>query len=146
MIITEPQTPEEFSSYYQLRWEVLRKPWNQPRGSETDSCEQQSTHAMAVNDSKEVTGVSRLQLNSPDTAQIRYMAVRDEFQGHGIGKELLAYLEKKAREQGARRIILDARDNAVEFYRKNGYLVLEKGHLLYGEIQHYKMEKYLGNL
>ena len=143
MIITEPHTPAEFSSYYRLRWEVLRKPWNQPRGSETDSAEDQAIHAMAVSDGNEVLGVSRLQFNTADTAQIRYMAVHPEAQGQGIGRELLVYLEKKAAGQGATRIILDARENALEFYKKNGYQLLEKGHLLYGEIQHYKMEKHL---
>lgn len=28
-----PQTAEELESYYQFRWEMLRKPLHQPKGS-----------------------------------------------------------------------------------------------------------------
>ena len=37
--IIEPQTPKEFEAYYLLRYEVLRKPWKQPFGSEKDDME-----------------------------------------------------------------------------------------------------------
>ncbi|STP23043.1 putative acetyltransferase [Escherichia coli] len=30
-----PQTEEELERYYQFRWEMLRKPLHQPKGSET---------------------------------------------------------------------------------------------------------------
>ena len=33
------QTPDELRMAYEVRWEVLRKPWNQPKGSETDDME-----------------------------------------------------------------------------------------------------------
>lgn len=32
-----PQTAEELESYYQFRWEMLRKPLHQPKGSERDA-------------------------------------------------------------------------------------------------------------
>lgn len=36
--ICEP-SDENFEEYYYLRWKVLRKPWNQPIGSEKDELE-----------------------------------------------------------------------------------------------------------
>ena len=32
-----PQTAEELEQYYQFRWEMLRKPLHQPKGSERDA-------------------------------------------------------------------------------------------------------------
>ena len=32
-----PQTEEELEAYYQFRWEMLRKPLHQPKGSERDA-------------------------------------------------------------------------------------------------------------
>ena len=29
--IIHPDTEEEFEKYHLLRWEILRKPWNQPK-------------------------------------------------------------------------------------------------------------------
>jgi ribosomal protein S18 acetylase RimI-like enzyme len=38
---------------------------------------------------------------------------------------------------------LHAREIAIGFYQKLGYQMIEKSHLLFGEIQHYLMEKTL---
>ena len=37
MKVLEPKTKEDFKKYYDLRWRILRKPWNQPRGSEKEN-------------------------------------------------------------------------------------------------------------
>lgn len=143
MRILEPKSAQEFEKYYQLRWEVLRKPWDQPIGSEKDKIEEDCTHAMVVGENNEVLSVCRLQMNDLSTGQMRYMAVAPNLQGKGIGSKILSYLEEIAKKKGAKRIILDARENAVEFYKSNGYKITEKGYLLYNSIQHWKMEKVL---
>ncbi len=141
MHLLEPVSPEDFQKYYELRWEVLRKPWNQPRGSERDDAENSSIHVMALNEKGECVGVSRLQFNSPQEAQIRFMGVRDDQQGKGVGKMLMNYLEAKAKNSGAEKIILQARENAVPFYLSIGYSVSEKTFKLWDIIQHYLMVK-----
>lgn len=141
--ITEPQSPEEFENYYLLRWEVLRKPWNQPRGTEKDEQEDSSLHAMALNENSECVGVARLQQNSPEEAQVRFMGVRNDQQGKGTGRLLMNYVEEKAKAAGANKIVLQARENAVPFYKALGYSITEKTFLLWDLIQHYKMEKML---
>lgn len=143
MRLQEPVSQEDFEKYYQLRWEVLRKPWNQPKGSEKDENENTSIHVMAMDDAGECVGVSRLQFNSAEEAQVRFMGVRDDQQGKGVGKKLMHYLEEKAREKGAKKIMLQARENAVAFYLSIGYEVEEKSFLLWGIIQHFRMGKNL---
>lgn len=141
--ITEPQTNQQFEAYYLLRYEVLRKPWNQPPGSEKDKQEDTSVHAMALDEHHTVLGVCRLQYNSETEAQLRFMGVKENTQGLGIGSMLIAYMEEKAKQNGAKKMILQARENAVDFYKKCGYTVTEKTFLMWGEIQHYLMEKQL---
>jgi N-acetylglutamate synthase-like GNAT family acetyltransferase len=140
--IVEPQTKEQFEAYFLLRYEVLRKPWNQPPGSEKDDQEDKSIHIMATLDNAAL-GVCRLQLNSPSEAQLRYMGVQKNTQGLGIGRKLIAYAENKAKQKNCKKIILHSRETAVEFYEKCGYSVAEKSYLMWGEIQHYLMEKEL---
>jgi len=143
MYIKTPESPADFAEYYQLRWEVLRAPWQQPRGSEKASDDTTATHALLLNAREEAIGVSRMHLQTPAEAQIRFMAIRPDYQGQGLGQKLLYYLEDKAREAGASYISLQARENAVSFYQKCNYTVLEKTHLLFDSIQHYKMQKEL---
>ena len=133
---------KQFEEYYELRWRVLRKPWAQPRGSEKDEMENKSIHIMACNENK-IVGVARLHFNSSKEAQIRYMAVDEGYRKQGLGSMMLKRLEEIAREKGASYIILNARENAVSFYEKNGYEIIEKSYVLFGEIQHYKMKKIL---
>ena len=145
MKIIEPRSSEEFNKYYNLRYEVLRKPWGQPLGSERDKVEETFIHRMIVDEnSGDALAVGRLQFNSTHEAQIRYMAVADEFQKKGLGSQIISALEDVARGKGIQWIILSARENALQFYKNNGYEIMEKTHMLFGEIQHWLMRKELG--
>jgi N-acetylglutamate synthase-like GNAT family acetyltransferase len=139
--IKSPQTDIEFQQYYELRWRILRAPWQQPRGSERDEYETMAIHAIAMDDSNSVVGVARLHQTDNTSAQIRYMAVDDGLQKSGVGKALLHYLEEQARALGVRQINLNARENCVGFYIKQGYHITGPGPVLYGEIKHQKMQK-----
>ena len=145
MKIIEPTTSEEFTQYYNLRYEILRSPWGQPMGSERDDKEEIAIHRMIIDkETRDPLAVGRLQFNSTHEAQIRYMAVADEFQGKGLGIQIISALENVARGKGSQRIILSARENALQFYKNNGYEIIEKTHLLFGKIQHWLMRKELG--
>ena len=141
--VRAPQSKTEFEDYYDLRWRILRSPWQQPLGSERDLHEDNAIHAIALTDEGHIIGVARLHQINNTTAQIRYMAVEDRWQHRGIGDALLRYLEEKARELGVQLIKLNARVNSVGFYTKRGYQITGPGHLLYGEIKHQKLEKRL---
>ena len=146
MNIIEPISSEEFKKYYKLRYEILRKPWGQPKGSERDEGEATSIHRMLIDESTgKALAVGKLQLNSKDEAQIRFMAVLHDFQGEGLGSQILLSLEDVARSNGNKWIILSARENALKFYKNNGYQIVKKTHLLFGEIQHWLMRKELEN-
>lgn len=143
MTLTAPVTSEQFDRYYQLRWRVLRQPWQQAKGSEQDELESQSFHRMIVDEHDQVIAVGRLHGVDQFTAQVRYMAVAPEYQGQGLGEKILSALEKVAVEVGFREIQLNAREQALAFYQRLNYQNLGQSHLLYGSIQHYQMSKAL---
>lgn len=142
MIIRSPQTEKEFLEYYDLRWRILRAPWNQSKGSEKDELENQSIHLIAIENNK-IIGCGRAHFNTAEEAQIRFMAVESNWQFKGIGKSILIELEKLIIQKGAKRIILNARENVIKFYQKNGYSVIKQSYTLFGKINHFLMEKIL---
>ena len=140
IVLKQPESPEEFKSYFNLRWRILRAPWGEPEGSEVDEMEDQCFHIMATNNGH-VMGVGRMQFNTEDEAQIRYMAVEKEYEGNGIGRMIVNTLEQQAREKNVGTVILDAREPAVGFYQKLGYKIEKKSYVLFNEIQHFRMTK-----
>ncbi len=63
-IVEQPSTPKDFEIYYQLRYEVLRKPWGHPLGSELDETDNTSIHAFIKGDNK-VIACARLHGSTP---------------------------------------------------------------------------------
>ncbi|MBK1834992.1 GNAT family N-acetyltransferase [Roseibacillus ishigakijimensis] len=135
-----PARPGDFPALYDLRWRVLRAPWQQPRGSEQDELEEEAYHFLAEKDAK-IIAAGRLHPLPGGIWQIRYMAVAPAHAGQGLGRSILHGLEQHACQQGARRIILNARERAVPFYQKHGYQITAPGPLLWNILPHFFMEK-----
>ena len=141
MLPKSPQSESEWDGYFDLRWRVLRAPWQQPRGSEQDDFESKSQHLMIANPGGQALAVGRLHFNSPSEAQIRFMAVEPAAQGRGLGSVILRELEARARAAGATAIVLNARDNVRPFYEKHGFTVTGPAATLFGEVKHVRMRK-----
>jgi predicted GNAT family N-acyltransferase len=138
-----PQTDDEWTQYYQLRWQILRAPWGQPPGSERDDLEATAEHALIVDDVGKSLAVGRLHFNSPEEAQIRYMAVAEIARGQGLGRRIVEHLEASARSCGAVAIVLNAREEVAGFYQSLGYEVVGAGSTLFGTVAHVRMSKRL---
>jgi len=139
--VKKSHSENELALITELRYKILRKPWNQPYESSRDELEEKSVNAYIADSGQNVIACGRLQENENKIGQIRYMAVEEKLQGKGLGKLILVFLENKAKELGLKTVQLQARENAVKFYEINGYTIKEKSHLLWGLIQHYLMEK-----
>lgn len=142
MEIREPRNKEEWATYYDLRWRILRAPW-QITGPDRDETDDTSIHRMVCTPGGEALAVGRLHRIDAQTGQIRFMAVETGQERKGYGSLLLSSLEAVARAMQLKTIILQARENAVPFYEHHGYQVAEKTFLLFDEIQHYLMKKRL---
>lgn len=135
-----PATEQEWHDYYQLRWRILREPWQQPLGSERDALEDAAYHLMLVDEHGSIAAAGRLHKIDATTAQVRYMAVATEHQGKGAGSRILAGLEAQAAAWGCSSVQLNARDTALVFYQRSGYFDIAAAPEQFG-IRHYVMRK-----
>jgi ribosomal protein S18 acetylase RimI-like enzyme len=141
MTVSIANTQRELEEVFALRYKILRAPWNQPANTSSDELEAVSLNAFIKNEKAQVVACGRLQENANKVGQIRYMAVDEKYQGQGLGKIIVDFLEQEAKKKGFQVLELQARENAVKFYESQGYKVKEKTFLLWGMIQHYLMEK-----
>ena len=119
--IRSPTSEEEWERYDNFRWEVLRKPLKMSHIPLKDNLEEASIHLMGVTSDGKILACGRLHLNTSYEAQIRYMGVSKDLRRSGIGSKMLKKLEDDAIKQGANQIMLNARENAVPFYKSLGY-------------------------
>jgi len=138
-----PKNQQEFEQYYHLRWEILRKPLQQVKGSEKDELETQSIHRAIFDSKGNVVAVARLHFSGILQGQIRYMAVAEHVQGEGLGQQLVIALEQFSLSLGIKKLSLKAREPAVYFYQKLLYQKIGFSHLLFNKIRHFDMEKQL---
>ena len=71
------------------------------------------------------------------------MAVAENVRGRGYGCRILKGLQAEAARRGAKKVVLNARDSATEFYAKHGYAVVGEAETVFGTIRHVRMAKSL---
>ena len=142
MIIRTPNNPQEWEDYFSLRYNVLRKPLNQPLGSERNDGDSTGKH-FALYDNTILTAIGRLDIVDSEKVQARFVAVLEVEHGKGYGKQIMHAMEEYGRLNGYHKMILHARDYALNFYEKLGYQKIEKSYKLFDVLQHYLMTKNL---
>lgn len=140
MEIRSPKTDQEWEDYYNLRYRILRKPLNQPKGSERNEGDASGIH-FALFAENQIRAIARLDQASEKVSQVRFVAVDTSLQGKGFGRLMMEAVEDKSKELGNEKMILHARDYALDFYIKIGYTTVEKSYKLFDVLQHYLMEK-----
>ncbi|RYG27411.1 MAG: GNAT family N-acetyltransferase [Chitinophagaceae bacterium] len=73
--------------------------------------------------------------------QLRGMAVLEDYQGFGYGRQLVGICEDQARRAAGELIWFNARENAIGFYETLGYRITGKAFLINGIGMHYVMFK-----
>ena len=142
ILFKSPSSSEEFKEYDLFRWEILRKPIGKSIKSLKDEYEDSSYHLIGVIDNK-IIACGRLHFNSDNEAQIRYMAIDENFQRKGIGVKIIELLEAEAKKKQINKIVLNARNHVIKFYAKSGYRAVRKYEGSDTGIPHTTMEKIL---
>ena len=140
IIFKTPTNQKEFKEYDLFRWKILRKPIGKNISSLKDKFEKSAFHLIGIKE-EEIVACGRLHFNNKDEAQVRYMAVAQNLQGIGIGKEVLRLLEKNAKKNNAKKIVLNVRDHVIDFYKVSGYTIVKKYYGSDTGIPHTTMEK-----
>ena len=142
MEVRTPNTESEWEAYYDLRFRILRKPLNKERGSERNDGDQKGIH-FALYHQNELLAIARLDKSAEKVSQTRFVAVESGRERKGYGRLIMRACENEARRNGYEKMILHARENALEFYKAQGYEEVKKTHVLFGQVQHYMMQKSL---
>jgi predicted GNAT family N-acyltransferase len=140
--IRQPNTEQEWEDYYNLRFRVLRAPLNQLLGSERNDGDKTGIH-FALYENEQLQAIARLDQTEKLISQVRFVAVENSSQGKGFGRLIMDATEKKSKDMGNIKMILHARDYAVDFYVKLNYSLIEPSYKLFDVLQHYLMEKKL---
>ena len=140
VIFRSPVGDKEFEEYDLFRWKVLRKPIGKTIETLKDKFDKESFHIIGLYN-KVIIASGRVHFNNDDEAQIRYMAVDNAFRTKGIGKEVLKILEEYIKKNNAKKIILNARNDVIKFYKNSNYITAEEYLGSDTGIPHTKMEK-----
>jgi predicted GNAT family N-acyltransferase len=104
---------------HDIRRRVFIEEQHVPEEIEMDDDDAHAFHALALLDGKPV-GCGRFVAHDNEV-KIGRMAVLANLRTRGIGREILLYLMRIARERGYRHAVLHAQMTAEGFYLKNGY-------------------------
>ncbi len=88
---------------------------------EVDDIDKIAYHVIAF-DGEKAVATGRLFGEPSDYIKVGRFAVLKEYRGQNVGRMMMYVLEEKAKELGAKRIILSAQKRAIEFYEKIGYI------------------------
>ncbi len=114
---------EKFERILELDYAVLYRDFGVPRDSDWYHSAEHDVHAVVLASGSRLLGAARL-IGAPGDAsrQLRQVAVEPAVRGMGLGAELVVALEDRAREEWAEEIWLNARDSAIGFYERLGYV------------------------
>ena len=111
-----------YHSVKELREIVLRKPLGRTLDAVDTEDDPKATIITAALNDKIIGCVMMFPTQELSTIRLRQMAVHNQWQGRGIGQLLLSHAEQKAVQMGIKDIVLHAREQAIEFYKKAGFL------------------------
>jgi predicted GNAT family N-acyltransferase len=131
----------EYQAELALRNAVLRLPLGLEL-SEKDTANDANEIHLGAFLAGALVGCLLLRTNSPEQVQMRQVAVDPAVHGRGVGRRLVEEFERRARGQGAREIVMDARETARPFYEKLGYQTIGSVYIQ-STIPHVKMRKSL---
>jgi predicted GNAT family N-acyltransferase len=129
----------KYQEVWDLREEILRKPLGLSLKNEDLSRDKINKIFISEYEGR-VIGCVFMQPLDTDEIQLRAMAVYNEWQGKGIGRQLVLAGEAYSAQNGFKKVILHARKVALGFYRSLGYAVTGDEFTEVG-IPHFMMEK-----
>ena len=111
-----------YNELVELRYKILHEPLGLKFLDSIRPEEARYLHIGCVEmlDNKLVGGLILAPIDD-DTIRMMQVAVDTIYQGEGIGRELVKYAEKRAKEAGYKKIVMHAMLFVVNFYEKLGY-------------------------
>ena len=138
------QSEQELDTCLGIRREVFIIEQEVPEDleiDELDHLESAATHVLLY-DNEQAVATARLKPYNDDAAKVQRVAVLRQCRGKGYGDAMMQVLEKLARSQNYREVVLDAQCHAAGFYEKLGYEIISDKFMDAG-IEHVRMKNAL---
>ncbi|MCF7846472.1 MAG: GNAT family N-acetyltransferase [Candidatus Gracilibacteria bacterium] len=121
--VREVKTDEDWKNFHNiLKTEIFDKFRSEvPYNPDHESFQQGTAFLFSQKGIPVATGRIELDPQKKERAFLWNFAVKQSFQGQGVGSGVLQKLEYWAVDQGVREIVFNANPKAVKFYQKNGY-------------------------
>ena len=123
-----------------LRELVLRQPLGMRFSAEELELENNSYHIAVYDESHKIIGTAMFVPLSTTKLKMRQVVVAEDWQGRGIGKELIEFAENFAKSKEYQIIEANVRQTAIGFYESMNYQKQGKEFTEVG-IPHMKVEK-----
>lgn len=132
----------DYQAAIELRERILRRPLGLAFEKTELEAEASDFHLGVFENTGPVVLVGCLVLTptNSEIAKMRQVAVAETHRGRGIGQELVRHAERFARDRGFHELVLHAREEVVQFYRRLDYEVTSEP-FLEVTLSHRRMRK-----
>ena len=111
------------ASYF-VRINAMNRKYHIPLRDEFDEHDNDNSKYVILLDDTYPISTARFYEIDRNTALIGRVVVLEEYRGKNIGKKTMLEAEKWIKELGYKKIIIDSRIEAVDFYKKCGYVLI----------------------
>lgn len=125
-------------SFRSIRLEVFVKEQGVDEEAEFDDFDMQVPHFVIFLDG-EAVATGRIIPYGEGTVKFGRIAVKKDKRGLGLGEKVVLELLKKAREDGAKKVLIGSQSHAVGFYEKCGFSLVGTPEYLEENIPHFDM-------
>jgi predicted GNAT family N-acyltransferase len=113
---------KDYLAMVELRENILRKPLGLTFSAEELDAEKDEI-LLAAFEQERLVACCLLTPSGAGTIRLRQMAVHEQVQGKGIGRNLIHFAESISLDRGFTKLSMHARKTATGFYQKMGYTI-----------------------
>lgn len=122
LLVKKAVSNDDIQACLEIRFKVFVDGQHVPKEEELDGKDADSVHYLLLNHQQPV-GVARVRYLG-DIAKIERVAILDEYQGRGLGREIMLFILSDLKHQSTVKIVkLGSQTHAIPFYEKLGFVV-----------------------
>jgi amino-acid N-acetyltransferase len=114
--VTDVKRIHELIEYYANNKEMLHRSLN--------AIYENIQAFIVLEDKSKIIGCGALQVSWENLAEVKSLAISEEFKGHGLGRKIVEKLQENARELEVSKVF--ALSFKLDFFLKLGYIVIPK--------------------
>jgi ribosomal protein S18 acetylase RimI-like enzyme len=128
-VLRSPSTKEEWDAYHKIRITEIHNRYcpelTYDYKDPEENLENNFQFVLLSPNTADVVGVIRIDLLDSREAALRWVAIRKDLQGQGIGRRMLKLAELFVINQGRSLVRVPAEENSRWFYEKQGYAYMQ---------------------